>query len=87
MTANLEIVDFKLYPIREPVSKRTYTVVRARTRDGITGFGEGPLASESDFAVARRFWTGRPASSYMAQAPPTTHNNTRNSALTPSSRR
>lgn len=70
MAANLEIVDLKLYPVREPVSKRAYTVVRIRTRDGVTGFGEGPLATEAEFAAARQFWTGREATAYAAQAPP-----------------
>jgi galactonate dehydratase len=68
--ADLEIVELNLYPIREPVSKRAYTVLRAQTKNGLTGFGEGPLTPEVEFAAARQFWTGRQASAYMAQAPP-----------------
>ena len=40
--SKLEITDARMYSLAEPVSHRRYSVVRVRTRGGITGFGEGP---------------------------------------------
>jgi galactonate dehydratase len=63
--SKLEIVDVRLYQLAEPVSRRLYSVVRVRTRGGITGFGEGPAVAAAEFARVRQFWTGRPATSYV----------------------
>ena len=41
----LEIVDVRLYPVREPVSGRTYSILRLRTQSGLTGWGECSGAS------------------------------------------
>jgi galactonate dehydratase len=68
--ASLEISELRLFPVREPVSGRAYAVVEVRTRAGITGYGEGAAISPAEFARARRFWTGRPASSYVVAGPP-----------------
>src|SRR5690348_15826750 len=65
----LDITEIDLFPIREPVSHRAYSVVRVRTRGGLTGFGEGPPASEAEFKQTRQFWIGRPASSYVTVGP------------------
>src|SRR5437899_517212 len=67
--SKLEITEILLYPVAEPVSRRQYSVVRVRTRGGITGFGEGPAVSAGQFAKARQFWTGRPATSYVTTGP------------------
>ena len=67
--AGLEITELRLFPVREPVSGRRWTVVRARTRSGLTGYGECAQASAADLATAERFWLGRPSTSY-ATAPP-----------------
>ena len=67
--AKLEVANLLLHPVREPASQHAYSIVELRTREGIAGFGEGPPVSAADFALARQFWTGRPASSYAA-APP-----------------
>lgn len=67
-TANLEIDELRLYPVREPVSGRAWTVVRVGTRSGLAGYGECAHASSDDLAAAQRFWLARPATSY-ASAP------------------
>lgn len=64
-----EITEIRRFTIREPVSHRTYSVVRVRTRGGLTGLGEGPPGSDTDFARAQKFWMGRPATSYVATGP------------------
>ena len=67
-TAALEIDELRLYPVREPVSGRAWTVVRVGTRSGLAGYGECAHASSDDLAAAQRFWLARPATSY-ASAP------------------
>src|ERR1035437_9406755 len=67
-TANLEIDELRLSPVREPVSGRAWTVVRVKTHSGLAGYGECAHASAADLAAAQRFWAGRPATSY-ASAP------------------
>ncbi len=57
----LAIVSLKTFPIREPVSGRSYTVVKLVTRDGITGYGECGAASPADVAKATAVVLGKPA--------------------------
>jgi L-alanine-DL-glutamate epimerase-like enolase superfamily enzyme len=35
-----EIVEMRVYPVREPVSGRGYTIVKLRTQSGLIGWGE-----------------------------------------------
>ena len=65
---NLEISEITVFPLREPVSRRVYTVVRLRTRSGLTGYGECPGAAPSDVAEASRLASGMPATSYEVLA-------------------
>ena len=65
-----EITELRHYSIREPVSGRTYSVVRARTRGGLTGFGEGPAGLASEFARTQQFWLGKAATAYTTAGPP-----------------
>jgi galactonate dehydratase len=67
--SGLEIAGLRLYPVREPVSGRRWTVLRVKTRSGLLGYSECAPASAADLAAAERFWLGRPATSY-ATAPP-----------------
>jgi len=60
----IEIDELRLFPVREPVSGRAWTVVRVKTRSGLVGYGECARASSHDLAVAERFWLLRPATSY-----------------------
>jgi galactonate dehydratase len=65
----LEIADVKAWTLREPVSKRAYTVVKIQTRSGITGYGEcAPLAA-AEFAGAKKVMTGRPVTVFEVTAP------------------
>lgn len=68
-SAKLNIAELRLYPVREPVSGRTYVVLRAKTRSGLTGYGECLRASKDDLAAAQQFWAQRPATSYAHAQP------------------
>ena len=70
--ARLQITDVRLFPLREPVSGRSYTIVEVRTDGGIVGYGEGSPAAAGVLADARRFWIGRAATAYVSagSAPP-----------------
>jgi galactonate dehydratase len=57
----LAVTELKAFPVREPRSGRTYTLIRARSRSGLTGWGEcGPVSPE-DIERARQIVTGRAA--------------------------
>lgn len=58
------IADLRTFPVREPDSGRAYTVVRLRTRAGITGYGECGRVSASETESARAALMGRPATAY-----------------------
>ncbi len=62
--SDLDITDLTAFPIVEPDSRRSYTVVRLKTRSDIYGYGEcrGSPSTEQ-LQIARRIY-GRPASSY-----------------------
>ncbi|HZT32897.1 MAG TPA: mandelate racemase/muconate lactonizing enzyme family protein [Bryobacteraceae bacterium] len=62
--SDLEITALEVYPLREPVSRRAYTVVRLRTRSGLEGFGECRAASPAEVARARQLVAGRPATAF-----------------------
>src|ERR1700737_3960501 len=66
----LEITELRQFPVREPASGRAYSIVRVRTRGGLTGFAEGPTVAESQFARTQQYWTGKAASSYMTSGAP-----------------
>jgi len=62
----LEITGLRLFPVREPVSRRGYCILRVTTRSGLVGFGECPRAGDDDLRLAEQRWIGRPATSYVA---------------------
>ncbi|MGI8988028.1 MAG: mandelate racemase/muconate lactonizing enzyme family protein [Bryobacteraceae bacterium] len=62
----MEISEVSAFPVREPVSKKAYTVVRVRTKSGLTGYGECARGSSEELARARQVLIGRPASAYTA---------------------
>ena len=58
--SNHDISDIRLFPIREPVSGRAYTVVRLRTSSGLTGWGEAVGSEEQkearvDWVITKPF--------------------------------
>lgn len=57
----LAVASLRAFPLREPVSRRSYTVVKLTTNSGITGYGECGAASPSDIAKATSVVQGKPA--------------------------
>jgi galactonate dehydratase len=53
-----QIRDLRVYPLREPVSGRTYTAIRLETASGLRGFGECALATPMEVAAARQAVVG-----------------------------
>ena len=68
----LAITGLRALRLREPDSRRSYTVVRVETRSGLTGFGEcGAVAdAELDLERVRAIVLGKPATAYGSCAAP-----------------
>lgn len=62
--SGLQIRDLSVHPLREPVSGRTYTVVRLETKSGTIGYGECARPDPEEVARARRLVLGHPATAY-----------------------
>jgi galactonate dehydratase len=60
----LEIASLRDYRLREPVSGRTYTVLRLETRGGLLGYGEGPDIASRDLAAVLEAVRGKPATQF-----------------------
>src|ERR1044071_1922821 len=60
------ISEMRWYPVREPVSGKRYTVLRVRTRSGLTGWGECADAQEQAAKALEKEWVGRSATLYAA---------------------
>jgi galactonate dehydratase len=60
----LEISELAAFPVREPVSRRAYTVIRLRTRSGVTGYGECAMATAAALTQAQQAIKGVPATSF-----------------------
>lgn len=54
----VEISELRIYALREPVSKRAYTVLRIQTRAGLAGYGECGEVSAQEAARARAVLLG-----------------------------
>jgi galactonate dehydratase len=65
-SAEHPISEMRWLPVREPVSGKRYTVLRVRTRSGLTGWGECADAAEQDAKALEREWLGRSATLYAA---------------------
>jgi galactonate dehydratase len=50
--------------VREPASKRRYTIVRITTRSGLEGFGECHSLTVEDITKARSYLPGKPGTAY-----------------------
>ena len=57
----LNIVQFRAWRVKEPVSNRRYTVVSLKSQGGTSGYGEGGPAPGSEIAQARLAVMGRRA--------------------------
>ena len=64
----LEVSELTAFPVREPVSRRAYSIVRLRTRGGLTGYGECPGATPAEIARAVEAIRGAAATSYEVLA-------------------
>src|SRR5262249_28471135 len=60
----LTIGDISAHALREPVSRRTYTVLEVHTKGGLTGYGECPSAPSGALALAKQTTLGQAVTSY-----------------------
>jgi galactonate dehydratase len=60
----LAVSEIKAYPLREPVSRRAYTVLEVQTKGGLTGYGECAAAAPEALALAKQAAVGQAATSY-----------------------
>src|SRR5712692_4713980 len=61
---DLSVAELKAYALREPISRRAYTILEARTKGGLTGYGECSVAPPEALAQAKQSALGQPATSY-----------------------
>src|SRR5689334_21879113 len=61
---NHEITELRVWSLREPASAWTYTVLRLRTKSGLTGWGETGRVNTADIEAARATIIGRSATAY-----------------------
>ena len=59
------ISEIAAYALREPSSGRKYTVVRVRTRSGLTGYGESGTLQAGDIRQSAQHADGKPATAYQ----------------------
>src|ERR1700680_2499104 len=66
MPGNIELAisEIKAYALREPVSRRGYTVVEVQTKGGLTGYGECAAAGPEALGLARQTAGGQLGTSY-----------------------
>ncbi|HYZ83731.1 MAG TPA: enolase C-terminal domain-like protein [Bryobacteraceae bacterium] len=76
-----EITALEAYPLREPSSGRRYTVVKVRTKSGLTGFGEAPAITADEIGKARQAISGKIATAYATISTGTTLDGAINMAL------
>ncbi|MFN7998863.1 MAG: enolase C-terminal domain-like protein [Bryobacteraceae bacterium] len=62
----LDIAEIVSFPLREPVSGNQYTLLRVKTRSGITGWGECRSITADELKRLRAEWIGKPANTYAA---------------------
>lgn len=60
----MNVSGIHVYPLREPISGRSYTVLKVLTESGFFGFGECESVSSADLAKATQTVTGKPATAY-----------------------
>lgn len=60
------IKDVKAWIVREPVSGRTYAILKIDSTNGLTGYGECAELSISELSYARKIITGIPLTSFEA---------------------
>jgi galactonate dehydratase len=58
------ITTLDAFPVREPVSRRSYTILRLATDSGLTGYGECRAIRPVDLEQARRLLSGKDPTAY-----------------------
>jgi galactonate dehydratase len=61
---SLEVSNVSAYILREPASRRSYTIIRLRAASGLIGYGECRAITAADVERARAALAGVPASAY-----------------------
>jgi len=69
--ADLDITEIRHFPLREPASGNRYSLLRVKTKSGLTGWGECGFDPNADFKKLESAWVGRSAQGY-ATVPPST---------------
>ena len=67
--AALDIAEIRHFPVREPVSGNRYSLLRVKTRSGLTGWGECRYDPNAGIKALESAWVGKPAHAY-ATIPP-----------------
>lgn len=67
----LDITEIRHFPVREPVSGSRYSLLRVKTRSGVTGWGECTFHPTADLKSLETTWLGKPAHTYAAIHPST----------------
>ena len=67
--AELDIAEIRHFPVREPVSGTRYSLLRVKTRSGLTGWGECAFDPAADLKSLESAWIGKPAQTYAAIKP------------------
>jgi galactonate dehydratase len=62
----LNIAEIQHFPVREPVSRNRYSLLRVKTRSGVIGWGECAATPDGDLKVLESAWMGKPAHTYAA---------------------
>lgn len=62
--SQLQIAELRSYPLREPVSGRSYTVLKLRTRGGLEGYGECAGIAPADLARTLEVVRGKEATRF-----------------------
>jgi galactonate dehydratase len=60
----LQISALRDYPLREPVSGRSYTVIKLQTRGGLEGYGECGRVTPTELAQALKIVQGKEATQF-----------------------
>jgi galactonate dehydratase len=53
-----QVRELRVYPLREPVSGRSYSVIRLETASGLRGYGECALVNPAELSTARQAVVG-----------------------------
>ena len=62
----LDIAEIRHFPVREPVSRNRYSLLRVKTGSGVIGWGECAATPDGDLKALEGAWMGKPAHSYAA---------------------